>query len=42
VVAFSRTFAAERPDGDEDRQVTFRVMGNLPVIVWDMRRAGGA
>ena len=32
VVAFSQPLTAARPD---DRDVTFRVMSNLPVIVWN-------
>lgn len=35
VVAFSQPLTMDRVSGDNDRQVTFRVMGNLPAIVWD-------
>lgn len=37
-VAFSKALAAAaepRPDGQEDEEVTYRVMGTLPVIVFD-------
>src|SRR5258708_4095460 len=37
-VAFSKALtdsATPRPDGQEDQEVTYRVMGTLPVIVWD-------
>jgi putative SOS response-associated peptidase YedK len=34
VVAFSQPLTLR--EGEEDRSVTYRVMGNLPVIVWDM------
>lgn len=40
VVAFSQPLTADRDyKGEQDRAVTFRVMSNLPVIVWD-RDAG--
>ena len=36
VVAFSQPLTADRSDqGEPDREVTFRVMSNLPVIVWN-------
>jgi putative SOS response-associated peptidase YedK len=36
--AFAKATAA-KTEGDEDREITYRVMGNLPVIVFD-REAG--
>jgi len=40
VVAFSQPLTSERYDksGQPDREVTYRVIGNLPVIVWDRRK----
>lgn len=35
VVAFSQPLTMVRVKDGNDRQVTFRVMGNLPVIVWN-------
>jgi putative SOS response-associated peptidase YedK len=36
VVAFSQPLTADRDyKGETDRQVSFRVMSNLPLIVWD-------
>ena len=36
VVAFSQPLTrADVKEGDNDRVVTFRVMANLPVIIWD-------
>lgn len=32
--AFAKATAA-KPEGEEDREVTYRVMGNLPVIIFD-------
>ncbi len=39
VVAFSQPLATDRVEGSNDREVTFRVMSNLPVIIWD-KKAG--
>ena len=36
VVAFSQPLEAHRDaDSGEDRELTFRVMGNIPLLVWD-------
>jgi hypothetical protein len=35
VVAFSQPLGIGRPEGGNDRPVTYRVMSTLPVIIWD-------
>jgi putative SOS response-associated peptidase YedK len=40
VVAFSQALTStDAPSGDYDREITFRVMSDLPVIIWD-KKAG--
>ena len=34
LTAFAKATEA-RPEGKEDREATYRVMGNVPVIIWD-------
>jgi putative SOS response-associated peptidase YedK len=39
VVAFSRPLTSEASNSTNDQPVTFRVMGALPVIIWDRDKA---